>query len=65
MNKVDNKTSMHLPTRVVRNVVFVGAAYLAIGMLFGHWAADSLANRTFDGGVRLVQQPSTRRCLSR
>src|SRR5437763_7015257 len=45
MNKVDNKTSMHLPTRVVRNVVFVGAAYLAIGMVFGTLAGEAASNQ--------------------
>jgi len=35
MNKVNNKASMPWRRRWLRNVIFVGAAYLAIGVLFG------------------------------
>ena len=43
MNKVNNKASMHLCRRWVRNV-FVGAAYVAIGMVFGTLAGNAASN---------------------
>ena len=44
MNNVDNKASMHWRRRWVRNVVLVGAAYLAIGVAFGTLAGDAASN---------------------
>ena len=44
MNKVNNKASMHWRRRWVRNVVLVGAAYLAIGVVFGTLAGDAPSN---------------------
>ena len=44
MNNVDNKASMHRRRRWVRNVVLVGAAYLAIGVVFGTLVGDAASN---------------------
>ena len=36
---------MHVRRRLVRNVIFVGTAYLAIGMAFGTLASDTASNQ--------------------
>ena len=45
MNKVHINASIHVRRRWVRNVVFVGAAYLAIGVVFGTLAGDAASNQ--------------------
>ena len=44
MNKVNNKASMPWRRRWLRNVILVGAAYLAIGVAFGTLAGDAASN---------------------